>query len=175
MVASSGLRRRTARAAVVSAAIGALLLVVGAPTAGAAGPTTWHRLNPGDPPEHERYVCLAGPTWHCRYNKLPERDLGFAWNQTRGQFSGTETSFQCPEWFSDGPCDAADIVITGVGTFWTYDSSLRPTGSFSVDQQLLVSDDGTLWIYWVDLFVCPWYPTFDEALANDRSCEFAPG
>jgi len=154
---------------------GALVLLFAASSvATAAGPMTWHRLNPGDPPEHERYTCRAGEVWVCRYNKLPERDLGFAWNQTRGVFRGTETAFECPEWFSDAPCDAADTVIEGVGTFWTYDNDLRPTGSFSVDQQLLVSDDGSLWIYWTDAFVCPWYPTFAEALTSDPSCEFVP-
>jgi hypothetical protein len=125
----------------------AVVLVAAAPTAG-AGPTTWHRLNPSDPPEHERYSCRAGDVWHCRYDKLPERDLGFAWNQTRGVFTGSATSFTCPDWFSTAPCDAADTVITGVGTFWTFDNSLRPTGSFSVDQQLLAADDGTLWVDW---------------------------
>jgi hypothetical protein len=167
--ASRILRTITIATAVVSILLGAV-----ATAASAAGPTTWHRLNPGDPPEHERYACRAGEVWHCRYDKLPERDLGFAWNQTRGVFTGEETTFACPAWFSDAPCDAADTVITGVGTFWTYDYSLRPTGSFDVDQQLLISDDGTLWIYWIDQFVCPWYPTFAEALANDPSCEFAP-
>lgn len=164
---------RLLRSLVALVAMAAVLLVLAAPAVSAA-PTTWHRLNPADPPEHERYFCLTGATWHCRYDKLPERDLGFAWNQTRGTFTGTATSFECPEWFSDAPCDAADLVISGVGTFWTYDESLRPTGSFSVDQQLLVSDDGTLWIYWTDLFVCPWYPTFAEALESDPSCDFAP-
>lgn len=173
MVAFSGRRRRIGRAIIVASAIIALLLVSGAPVA-AAGPTTWHRLNPGNPPEHERFSCLAGSTWSCRYDKLPEPDLGFAWNQTRGVFTGSETGFVCPGWFSAAPCDAADTVITGMSTFRTYDYSLRPTGSFSVDQQLLVSDDGTLWIYWVGQFVCPWYPTFGEALASDPSCEFAP-
>lgn len=160
----------------ILAAIGtAFALVVAASSiVNAAGPTTWHRLNPGDPPEHERFTCRTGDVWTCRYNKLPEPDLGFAWNQTRGVFTGTETAFECPDWFSDAPCDAADTVISGVGTFWTFDNALRPTGSFSVDQQLLVSDDGTLWVYWTDLFVCPWYATFGEALMSDPSCEFAP-
>ena len=113
---------------------------------------TWHRLNPGDPPEHERYFCVAGATWSCRYDKLPERRLGFAWDQTRGTFSGTDTTddWVCPEWFTSDPCAAADTVISGVGTFYFP----RASGSFSVDQQLLVSDDGLLWIYWVDQFVC---------------------
>jgi hypothetical protein len=172
---STQTRRSTGAARLILAALAALAVILVAAAPSAAGqPLTWHRLNPGDPPEHERYTCLAGETWHCRYNKLPEPDLGFAWNQTRGVFTGTETAFECPEWFSSAPCDAADTVISGVGTFWTYDDALRPTGSFDVDQQLLVADDGTLWIYWVDLFVCPWYPTFAEALVADPSCDFAP-
>jgi hypothetical protein len=133
---------------------------------------TWHRLNPGNPPEHERFSCLEGATWSCRYDKLPEPKLGFAWDSTRGTFSGTDTTGEwvCPEWFTSDPCDAADTVISGVGTFYFP----RVSGSFSVDQQLLVSNNGRLWLYWVDLFVCPWYPTFDEALNSDPSCVFAP-
>jgi len=63
-------------------------------------------------------------------------------------------------------------VETGVTTF----TSPRASGSFDVDQQLLVGDDGRLWIYWLDLFVCPWYPTFAAALshASEESCTFAP-
>jgi hypothetical protein len=170
---SSQLGRRPVRRLLTALSAVAMLLAVAAP-ASAAGPLTWHRLNPSDPPEHERYLCLPGATWSCRYDKLPEPRLGFGWNQTRGTFKGQVTGFDCPSWFSAAACDAADTVVTGVGTFYTYNSSLRPTGSFSVDQQLLVGDDGTLWIYWVDLFVCPWYPTFQQALANDPSCDFAP-
>jgi hypothetical protein len=157
------------------AAITAIFLIGLAAGAVSASVTTvtWHRLNPGNPPEHERFACLAGATtWKCRYDKLPEPTLGFGWDSTRGTFSGSDTTgdWACPDWFTSDPCDAADTVISGVGTFYFP----RASGSFSVDQQLLVSDDGTLWLYWVDQFVCPWYPTFDEALDSDPSCVFAP-
>ena len=174
MIIDTPRARRQIRSLVCVMAVVAVLALAAAPAVSAGGPTRWHRLNPSDPPEHERYTCRTGDVWYCRYDKLPEPELGFGWNQTHGIFTGTETAFECPEWFSDAPCDAADTVISGTGTFWTFDDSLRPTGSFSVDQQLLVSDDGTLWIYWTDLFVCPWYPTFEDALEADPSCEFAP-
>jgi hypothetical protein len=169
---AGSVRRHGART--LAAAMTAILLLgLAAGSVSASVSTmTWHRLNPGDPPEHERFACQAGATWSCRYDKLPEPKLGFAWNQTRGTFSGTDTTsdWVCPEWFTSDPCAAADTVITGVGTFYFP----RASGSFSVDQQLLVSDDGRLWVYWVDQFVCPWYPTFAEALASDPSCDFAP-
>jgi hypothetical protein len=134
---------------------------------------TWHRLSPGNPPEHERFSCQAGATWSCRYDKLPEPQLGFAWDSTRGTFHGAVTSgFECPGWFSPDACAAADTVVTGVGAFYFP----RAGGSLSVHQQLLVSNDGRLWIYWSDnfQFVCPWYPTFDEALTSNPFCDFAP-
>ena len=176
----SRIRTRSARHLVLAAVSGAAIVLATAASTAAAQPLTWHRLNPfGGPnggPEHERYLCLPGTTWSCRYDKLPEPRLGFSWNQTRGVFTGEPTSgFDCPDWFSETACDAADTVVTGVGTFSTYDYSLRPTGSFSVDQQLLVGDDGNLWIYWVSNgFACPWYPTFAEALTNDPACVSAP-
>ena len=153
MVAFSGRGRQIGRAIIVASAIVALLLVSGAPVA-AAGPTTWHRLQPRQPARTRTLL-------------LPRRlDLDLPLRQVAGARSrlrlepdtwrvhGVETGFVCPEWFSAASCDAADTVITGMSTFRTYDYSLRPTGSFSVDQQLLVSDDGTLWIYWVGQFVC---------------------
>jgi len=169
----AGPARRLGAQALAAVMTAILLLGLAAGAVSASVDTlTWHRLNPGDPPEHERFSCVAGATWWCRYDKLPERTLGFAWDQTRGTFSGTETTddWVCPEWFTSDPCDAADTVISGVGTFYFP----RASGSFSVDQQLLVADDGRLWLYWVDQFVCPWYPTFAEALDSDPSCVFAP-
>jgi hypothetical protein len=136
----------------------------------ATSPTTWHRLNVhADPPEHERFMCLSSADeWTCRYDKLPGREL--SWDQTRGTFSGEDTTadWTCPGWFPADACDAADTVVTGVASF----TFPRASGGFSVDQQLLVGDDGRLWIYWVDQFVCPWYPTFSDALVSEGSCTF---
>src|SRR5262249_3654585 len=99
---------------------------------------------------------------------------GLAWDQTRGTFTGVDTTadWVCPDWFPADVCDAADTVISGVGTF----VFPRASGGFSVDQQLLVSDDGRLWIYWGDnyQFACPWYPTFADTIVNAESCVFPP-
>jgi len=159
----------------VVAASAALLLVLmmsGAATAGTT-PMTWDRLNVhNDPPEHERFACLPGEVWRCKYDKLPGPTLGLAWDQTRGTFFGSDTTseWSCPDWFPADACASADTVVSGVATFVFG----RASGSFSVDQQLLVSDDGGLWIYWTDQFVCPWYASFAEALTSEGSCTFAP-
>ncbi len=155
------------------------MTIVLAGTVGAATSTqTWHRINVhSDPPEHERFGCLvAGEAWRCRYDKLPEPTLGFAWDQTRGSFSGTDTTsdWTCPGWFPSEACEAADLVISGEAVFY----QPKASGSFTNEQQLLVGDDGSLWIYWIQPigeFVCPWYPTFADALANESEsfCTFA--
>ena len=158
---------------VLALVLGSLLASVLAPSIAAAGtsPMRWHRLNDAaDPPEHERFGCLvAGDAWNCRYDKVP--GPGLSWDQTRGTFAGEDTTadWACPRWFPGAACDAADTVVTGVGSF----TFPRASGGFSVDQQVLVGDDGRLWIYWVDQFVCPWYATFDQALRSASSCTFA--
>jgi hypothetical protein len=43
---------------------------------------------------------------------------------------------------------------------------------FSVDVVFIVTDDGALWNYWVDQFVCPCYPTFKQALNSPAGCFF---
>jgi hypothetical protein len=54
----------------------------------------------------------------------------------------------------------------------------QPSGpSFKVVQDYLITDvDGqaVLQLYWVDRFACPWYRTFEDALAADFNCVFAP-
>lgn len=158
---------------VLALVLGSLMVSVLVPAIAAAGtsPSRWHRLNDAaDPPEHERFGCLvAGASWDCRYDKVP--GPGLSWDQTRGTFTGEDTTadWTCPGWFPGPACDAADTVVTGVGSF----TFPRASGGFSVDQQLLVGDDGRLWIYWVDAFVCPWYPTFDQALGSPSACTFA--
>ncbi|HET8785816.1 MAG TPA: hypothetical protein VFM38_09290 [Candidatus Limnocylindrales bacterium] len=167
-LAGSGSRRWL----ILAFVLGSLIVGALAPTIASArtSPIAWHRLNvAADPPEHERFGCLAGgDQWTCRYDKVP--GPGLSWDQTRGTFSGEDTTadWTCPAWFPKDACDAADTVVTGVGSF----RFPRASGGFSVDQQLLIGDHGQLWIYWIDQFVCPWYPTFDEALVSDASCTF---
>ena len=63
------------------------------PTGALAG--IWNRLNPqqsqaNPAPEHERLACnrradIDGGAWLCRYHKIPEPALNFAWNNTTGR------------------------------------------------------------------------------------------
>ena len=109
--------RRRARSIVI-ALFGLLVLV--APTS-AAPPhvETWHRLNPATDdvaPEHERLQCLPNRQWVCRYDKVPEPDLELNWDRTIGMFHGRDFAFtqaDCPEWFPDEICEAAELVIVG--------------------------------------------------------------
>jgi len=150
--------------------LGLTLLLGLAPAAAAsAGVSTsqWHRLNPANenPPEHERLTCVFGSVDRCRYDKIPESDLDFEWNRTRGVFVGAESTatWTCPDWFPEEICTNADRVSTGTGVFF-------PEGEdpFSVGQDLIVmngtGDTADLYVYWHDQFVCPWFTTFDAAL-----------
>lgn len=90
-----------------------------------------------------------------------------------GSFVGTDvtSTWACPKghWFPADICDSATRVISGVQTF------IQPGRGelFSVNAEYVVTDDGTLWNYWPDLsLVCPWYPTFGQALTSPAECIF---
>ena len=137
----------------------------------------WHRLNPqqsqsNPAPEHERLTChrsdglpFEALPWACRYDKLPEPALNLAWNTTRGRFRGADvtTSWICPSWFPANVCQNVAQVVEGDFVF-----TPAGGGQFTVLQDLVVTQAGAdqrLYDYWVNLFVCPWFRTFDEALA----------
>jgi hypothetical protein len=129
----------------------------------------WHRLNPQnsstDPtPEHQRYSCLEGVTWRCRYDKLPEPRLNFFWDRDRGSFVGEDVTanWTCPAWFPFEACQNVITVVRGPAIYENEDGS-----SLTVDQELIVAGSGAetrLSMYWVDQFVCPWFQTFEAAL-----------
>jgi len=137
---------------------------------------TWHRLNPRfdiSPlisPEHEvlRFHIQAD-MWVGRYDKMPEETLGFENppEGTFGRFTGFElplNAFTCASAFPfNCPSDVA-FVVEGSITF------APPSGvSFTVQQQLIVTNAGTLYVFWVDPgnFICPWFRTFEEALSRN--------
>ena|SRR6187551_2485162 len=159
--------------AAISAAIMAGALSFAAVTAAPAG--EWHRLNPGDLNEHERLTCMETPgAWHCRYDKVVEQLAGFKWDSTTGVFSGRDvtSAWSCPEWFPSSICDNVVAVYEGPAMYDTFDG--KP---FHVLADYVVTDvDGQAILYqsWVDIFVCPWFRTWEEALATDPSCVFAP-
>jgi hypothetical protein len=174
-----------------AAALMAIMAFAGAASAAAASDLNgdradalggmWHRLNPqqsqsNPAPEHERLTChrsdesvvaqsLVGPAWVCRYNKLPEPALNFAWNTTTGRFRGADvtTTWTCPAWFPANVCQNVTQVVEG-----DFDFSLAGGGGFSVLVDMVVTQTGAdqvLYNYWVNLFVCPWFRSFEQALA----------
>jgi len=145
-------------------------LAAGPSAAASGGPLAgmWHRLNPRQnlAPEHEALAChrqsgSSDLAWACRYFKIPEPNLNFAWNTTTGRFEGADVtaSWTCPVWFPTTVCASVVQVVEGNFVF---------NGTFSVLQDLVVTQIGaqqTLYVYWIDSFACPWFTSFDEALA----------
>ena len=140
---------------------------VGAPLLG-----MWNRLNAGTPSrlEHEvMHFWVEGSTWAGGYEKHPEPDLGFQ-NPPEGtsaDFRGADAaSFVCEPTFPFYPCQNVVKVVEGTTQY------KPPHGlPFEVLQRHIVvrEDNGqeVMWQYWVSSgnFACPWYRTFDEALA----------
>jgi hypothetical protein len=139
-------------------------------------PQEWHRYNIYEPlgPSHERLQCLTDTQWRCKYDTVPEPDLGFSNPNVIGTFVGTDVTgtWECPKGhgFPADICDSATSVISGVQTF------IQPGGERdSLDAVFIVTDDGALWDYFVGFAVCPWYPTFEQALTSPAECKFIRG
>ena len=119
-------------------------------------------------------MCLTDGEWRCKYDTVPAPTFGFSNPLVMGTFVGTDVtdSWECPDadWFPTEICDSATRVISGTQSF------VEPVQGelFTVDVLLIVTEDGTLWDYWIDLFVCPWYPTFAQALTSPAECTFGP-
>lgn len=165
---SSGHARRvmtTFFAAVVLFACGMAFLPGAALADEGFGVSVWHRLNtnlPSNPPEHERLTCAHGSVvWLCRYDKVRQTALNFQWNSTTGYFAGRDitASWSCPDWFPSTICANATRVVEG--TFLYLPAVAQP---FTVLTDLVFTS-GRLHVYWVNQFVCPWFPTFAAALA----------
>jgi Calx-beta domain/RTX calcium-binding nonapeptide repeat (4 copies) len=126
----------------------------------------WHRLNSdhSHPPEHELFQCVEGSTWTCRYTKVPEPTLNFQWTNQQGTFIGSPTQagqWTCPSWFPSTICANASRVAQGIRSF-------EPVSTAIIRDDLIVTKTGNheqMYEYWVGQHVCPWYQTFDEALA----------
>jgi hypothetical protein len=157
---------------------GALLLLLATAVPAGAGPVTpvqWHRYNVYEPdaPSHERLRCLTDGEWRCLYDTVPEPVMGFSNPSVKARFVGTDitTDWACPDWFTSEICGSVVRAIAGTQTF------IEPGAGviFEVDVVLLLTDDGALWDYWVGQFVCPWYPTLEEAIASfpAEDCIFA--
>ena len=171
------------RKTLLVAAIGSVVaLIVALPSsADLSAPLSgqWSRLsvdrsNPA--PEHELLKCVenngaqagtSSDTWFCRYSKRPEPTLNFYWNDRQGFFSGHDVTatWSCPAWFPTGICPNVVQVVEGTMNF------TQPSVGFSlaVLEDLVLTQTSTgeaLYVYWVNSgFECPWFRTFDEAIA----------
>jgi hypothetical protein len=157
-----------------------LMALSGAAVSAATAPNgEWHRLNPGpvDVREHERLQCVETSTrWTCSYDKLP--GTGLHYDGTVGTFQGKNitTSWTCPDWFASRICRNVIAVYEGTATYVSDGGGRsRYTEDYIVTE---ISGRSVLYQYFVGQFVCPWFRTFDEALAanpNAKSdCVFAP-
>jgi hypothetical protein len=170
LLRARGFARRTPQA--VPTLIAALILLATAvgPVA-AASSGEWHRNNYGT--GHERLVCREATTsWSCVYDNVPEP--GLPGSDSIGHFTGRNVtdSWSCPTWFDATVCDNVVAVYRGVAT---YTSSGNHPVTFR--QEYIVTNVGgqkILQQYFVDLFYCPWFRTWEEALAADFNCTFAP-
>lgn len=152
-----------------------LLAAVAAPAASAGRSFHWHRFNPGDPGQHERLICTGADIWSCRYDKLPENQLGLDWNTQTGRFSGSATDIDqsnawCPEWVDDLCSSHLDRIVVGSTTY------SGPEGTVTWWEELILTDgDGVapMYMFLVPFgVVCPWYETWDEAWTEDPQCVF---
>ncbi len=144
---------------------------------GATSQTTlvgrWDRLNFG--PEHETFSCGQGETWHCRYDKQPEPTLGYITpDATYGLFTGQDvtSTWDCPEWTAD-ICNNMTFVVEGWIDYYVWDGSIFSTdGAFVLAE---INGDQVMYFYWLGLpgqtFACPWYRSFDAALAANPELE----
>ena len=89
----------------------------------------------------------------------------------------------CPSWFPSTICANASRVAQGIRSF-------EPVSTAVIREDLIVTKTGNheqMYDYWVGQHVCPWYQTFDEALAANpfplpfngtnwpgQDCVFAP-
>jgi len=159
--------------------LGALLAgTITAPATASVQQVEWHRYNPYDP-SHERLRCVTDGEWRCMHDSPPEPNLGFIDPEAKATFVGTDVTatWKCPTWrrFPREICASAVRVISGEETF-VFTGGDDPFPTFTVEVELIVLADGTMWNYWVrpfGTFVCPWYPTFEQALASPAECVFA--
>jgi hypothetical protein len=141
-----------------------LALSLGVSTATATGFGQWHRNNYGA--GHERLACNErSRVWVCAYG---DADL----NTTMGLFVGRKVtnSWSCPDWFASEICDPGNLVAVYQGaTFYAWGT--RVPQDYVVTN---INGQDILYLYWRESnfgpFYCPWFRTFQEALAAPFAC-----
>jgi hypothetical protein len=156
--------------------------------AGATGQTTlagrWDRFNSSTPPiaipEHETLSCGGHQTWHCRYDKQPEPKLGYVQppDAAYGLFTGQDvtSTWICPEWSPSKICDNVTYAVEGSIDYYRFDDLVLSTDGALVVTE--INGEQVLYFYWINssrgTFACPWYRSFDAALAAPADCDYAP-
>ncbi len=167
---------------IVPVLVAGLLVVAFAAPASASYTLTWHRDNYGN--EHQRLVCtITSGVWQCRQEVVvPSSQQG---NQNQGNgttgaalFRGSSQVGDCPSWAADEYKDvcahASSSMVVGALTY---------NSPFTVWEEMIFTDrsDGLapMYVYLAGPLVpgfytavCPWYPTWQEALTNPHDCFF---
>ena len=139
---------------------------------GEIGVGIWHRYSPGasaSQSEHERMVCVPvreGVVMSCHYDKAREQELGYHWDDNQGYFQGADVtdSWSAPGWFPAGISGSVTRVVEGQFVY------VNPGvhAPFFVNTDLVFTGSGPtarMYVYWINQFVCPWFKTFEQALA----------
>ena len=155
-------------------AAAALLVAFAAPASSAGIASTWHRDNYGN--GHERLICTStSGVWECRYDSMPNYPERGDRSNGIGSFTGSEQdAWWCPPWAQE-VCDSVERHVVGATVY-------RQQGNPPVTEwEELIFTDGSdglapMYMYLVGPGlegVCPWYPTWDEALENGHECFFS--
>lgn len=137
------------------------------PTAASPSLGEWHRnnYNAGE----EQLTCReAKQSWTCYY-EVPDGS---------GRFSGQNVtdSWTCPGWFPSTICE--NVVAIYQGRFVLAPPEGQTSGPADpISQEYVITHvegQTVLQLYWVDRFVCPWYRTFEAALAAEYTCVVPP-
>ena len=139
----------------------AILIAAFAAPAGAASGSQWHRINPSDPPAHERLTCAGTSVWQCRYDLVPEPARNFYWSRSTGRFTGSSAA--CPAELGD-LCSHAVKTYVGATTYHWVD-----VPPFTLYEDLIVTDGqggyAPLYMYFPGDLFCPWFRSFSDAYA----------
>ena len=138
----------------------------------------WHRLNTYSTlPQHQVIECRGLENWTCIFFDQAEPELGFEHTDLTGQFNGKVISeWDCPSWFPPAICDNVAFVVSGKTSFKSSALNWVSEIEYIITE---VNGQQILYEYWVDRFTCPWFPTFEEALAANPSpysldCVYVP-
>ena len=129
----------------------------------------WHNLaynSSTSMGSHQLIDCEEGEMWTCITSTRSEAELGFTAPGLFGVFEGEFIpDWNCPNWLPEAICRSAIVVIGGTTHFQS--GGGEGPGLRRDIEYIVVEIGGSQFLYehWVNLFACPWFRSFDEALA----------